>query len=490
MLSLVMRVIPNDRALAQWAAITKRLPELFSRFESRLAEEQPEMIRFVHLMIVPAEEIDSSPLADPPDPATKSPAARLLLWYAAGLYELFLRESGRPLRRIPLQELEDRWQRQLLGFLDSPEPRSASSLPQPGLFLGVRISFRHECLETPENSVPHSELLLRLIVEAFDDAATHSDSEALPPADSWTADRIEDALRVAGDPMRIEALAAADRFRETLIPRFIAALDSWQETPDGNPEGDDAYRIHALFLLGRWREPSARSPLIRLLQRDADSKYGLLGDLSWIYGAVLMASLHSTSPEALMAIATDSAAGERARSFAIAALGCLTAWNELSRETLVEYIRSLFHGGLKPRSAPDVWRSLVHLVIDAELRELLLESEAAVREERIEPESLTVEEIRAVSSLPVGRAWSAFVNEHPPIGDIAAVTAWLDEPVDYGDFDETENSTPGFLNILNKSLGRDDQSDLPIPYRAPESVGRNDPCPCGSGKKFKKCCGA
>ncbi|MGQ9733412.1 MAG: SEC-C metal-binding domain-containing protein, partial [Candidatus Zipacnadales bacterium] len=21
-------------------------------------------------------------------------------------------------------------------------------------------------------------------------------------------------------------------------------------------------------------------------------------------------------------------------------------------------------------------------------------------------------------------------------------------------------------------------------------VGRNDPCPCGSGKKYKKCCGA
>jgi len=22
-----------------------------------------------------------------------------------------------------------------------------------------------------------------------------------------------------------------------------------------------------------------------------------------------------------------------------------------------------------------------------------------------------------------------------------------------------------------------------------DKVGRNDPCPCGSGKKFKKCCG-
>jgi uncharacterized protein YchJ len=24
----------------------------------------------------------------------------------------------------------------------------------------------------------------------------------------------------------------------------------------------------------------------------------------------------------------------------------------------------------------------------------------------------------------------------------------------------------------------------------PFQVGRNDPCPCGSGKKYKKCCGS
>ena len=26
-------------------------------------------------------------------------------------------------------------------------------------------------------------------------------------------------------------------------------------------------------------------------------------------------------------------------------------------------------------------------------------------------------------------------------------------------------------------------------YRVEVKVGRNDPCPCGSGKKYKKCCG-
>ncbi len=28
------------------------------------------------------------------------------------------------------------------------------------------------------------------------------------------------------------------------------------------------------------------------------------------------------------------------------------------------------------------------------------------------------------------------------------------------------------------------------PIQADTAPGRNDPCPCGSGKKYKKCCGA
>ena len=29
----------------------------------------------------------------------------------------------------------------------------------------------------------------------------------------------------------------------------------------------------------------------------------------------------------------------------------------------------------------------------------------------------------------------------------------------------------------------------PQPVSAEKKVGRNEPCPCGSGKKYKKCCG-
>ena len=42
--------------------------------------------------------------------------------------------------------------------------------------------------------------------------------------------------------------------------------------------------------------------------------------------------------------------------------------------------------------------------------------------------------------------------------------------------------------------GPDCDHDHPLPAQAPirreaAKVGRNDPCTCGSGKKFKKCCG-
>ena len=34
------------------------------------------------------------------------------------------------------------------------------------------------------------------------------------------------------------------------------------------------------------------------------------------------------------------------------------------------------------------------------------------------------------------------------------------------------------------------QKDPAFQAHAAQSAGRNDPCPCGSGKKYKKCCGA
>ena len=54
----------------------------------------------------------------------------------------------------------------------------------------------------------------------------------------------------------------------------------------------------------------------------------------------------------------------------------------------------------------------------------------------------------------------------------------------------TQRETPA-LRDLTAQDEDEDELDLPSiePYvRTEPKVGRNDPCPCGSGKKYKKCC--
>ena len=67
----------------------------------------------------------------------------------------------------------------------------------------------------------------------------------------------------------------------------------------------------------------------------------------------------------------------------------------------------------------------------------------------------------------------------------------------------TEEGQPGQLHERSRFVREDGQwryidgSMMPpvqpvtrqAPVRNSSNVGRNDPCPCGSGKKFKKCCG-
>jgi len=53
-----------------------------------------------------------------------------------------------------------------------------------------------------------------------------------------------------------------------------------------------------------------------------------------------------------------------------------------------------------------------------------------------------------------------------------------------------EHSLPTFRQIAREIKIERERSSTsrPLPPSAYKNVGRNDPCPCGSGKKYKKCC--
>ena len=65
--------------------------------------------------------------------------------------------------------------------------------------------------------------------------------------------------------------------------------------------------------------------------------------------------------------------------------------------------------------------------------------------------------------------------------------------------EEPMQQLPGFAREMERKQQRQErelqyqtgaaQAEAPKPVRAGAKVGRNDPCPCGSGKKYKKCHG-
>lgn len=100
------------------------------------------------------------------------------------------------------------------------------------------------------------------------------------------------------------------------------------------------------------------------------------------------------------------------------------------------------------------------------------------------------------------------------MGFLDGINSSLREPLPLDTFDET---SPVRLDILyetllfnmfaakadylhnleewNRVLPKEKQEEIYDRYRRSRTVvkdpkiGRNDPCPCGSGKKYKKCCG-
>jgi preprotein translocase subunit SecA len=92
------------------------------------------------------------------------------------------------------------------------------------------------------------------------------------------------------------------------------------------------------------------------------------------------------------------------------------------------------------------------------------------------------------------------VPKAPPVASAAQPLTLDAEPREVSISTRQATTT---IDALEKEFQRKKQRELeaasfagagdasqPTQRRAGEKVGRNDPCPCGSGKKYKKCCGA
>jgi len=67
------------------------------------------------------------------------------------------------------------------------------------------------------------------------------------------------------------------------------------------------------------------------------------------------------------------------------------------------------------------------------------------------------------------------------------VVAWMSRVAVSDKRGTTEPKARRFT--ITTTSGSDDDARPKVEQRRMKKIGRNDPCPCGSGKKYKKCCG-
>ena len=479
-----MHIISNERALAHWQALY-RLPIFAAELlRERFIREQPRLAATL-LTLTGGTYADADGklvIATEGDP--KREEFQRISLTAALLAEVMRREAKRPLRKLEAAEVSALMETNLDLFRKFKQADETGSKTPPEIFVscaqryllcGVFIATKDEP-SLPREKMVLECYLLRLVIEGLHLACG---GEAAAVEQAWDAERIEVALSSQGDPLRREALAASECFRTELTRDFISELESWVEDPELALEEDGSLGIHALFLLGKWREDAAWSVFRKLFSLPGNISYDLLGDLITEDGSILLAMVGGNRRDELRAMVEDEKLDEYCRNACLDALTCLVAWGELPRADHVAWLRELLTGKLREVSANEhVFAGVVSAACDLEAWELRAEVEAAYRRGVVDDGFVDLKFFLDAAAGKRRSQWQAFCERHQPMTDVAATTKWLNHPPAM-----REPPSPPLDEDLNVI------ADSATPYLAPPKVGRNDPCPCGSGKKFKKCCG-
>lgn len=224
---------------------------------------------------------------------------------------------------------------------------------------------------------------------------------------------------------------------------------------DGLPDVYDAHN-YAMFLLAEFRVKEAFPYLIQYLEADYDTVEWLLGDiLTEDFGAILASVATIDDVKRIKKVIQNEELDAFCRASALTSLIILYVEGIYPRKELIDFF------GVLLENRDDDYEFLTLLVCDC--------IDIYAKEHFDKIDSLFEEDL--IDEMMIGYA------------DFKRDIASLNE----------EKAFANLLNDTNKRFITDTVKSMSwwsCFKRNPEKMkaGRNDPCPCGSGEKYKKCC--
>ena len=292
-----------------------------------------------------------------------------------------------------------------------------------------------------------------------------------------------------------EAIEEAVRRREEITPILLDILENAARDME-HIVSDECYMAHiyAMFLLAQFRERRAYPLIVRYFSTPGEISLDSTGDVGTASLSQLLASVAGDDDTLIKALVENEEANPFARSSALSALTVMVACGVKDRGHVVEYVATLMRGKLPRHEDNYIWTAIIFTCRELAARELREDVTRAFKDNLIEPYSISfeaavdsfdrdpTEAVAALSRVPRYQMITDTVAELSHWACFREDTFAYREDTARTDTEHDDLSDPGPFDIPDPI-----EPLRPFTRELPK-VGRNDPCPCGSGKKAKKCC--
>ena len=264
---------------------------------------------------------------------------------------------------------------------------------------------------------------------------------------------------------------------DDIVPAFLSILIRFTEnTPLSDAEEQAIFLI--VHLLGEIGDKRAFPVLLDFLQADQDRINDVLSDALTETVPSIVISTFDGDVDRLVGLINNPNVVDVMRAGAMEVWAYFVARGDIPRDVAHQQLSNWF-SGLQPQGEDYIWVPLVKCVAMLNVRDLANHvyrlfdlgwvPYAALRREdfdrRLDQVHSTSNPMEVMERYRIG----------PFTDTIGTLSSW------HGYSDEY---------IARKRMHEQgDQGGIADTYvNRFKSIGRNDPCPCGSGKKFKKCC--
>ncbi|MEN8906072.1 MAG: DUF1186 domain-containing protein [Clostridiales bacterium] len=261
---------------------------------------------------------------------------------------------------------------------------------------------------------------------------------------------------------------------EKTTPALLSILEYTRDNIDKIASDDDYFaHMFATYLLAQFREYKAYKLIFEILMNIGDLADDIYGDAITEDMGRILASVCNNDISLIKQLIEDSNVYEYIRSAAINSLTVLVVRNEIKRDEIIKYFRSLYESKLE-RDYSYVWTSLALNTHRIYPEELMDEVKKAFKEDLIDNWSIGIDSFD--EELKVGR--EVALKKIEDYKQFTFIGDTIKEFKHWACFNNSNKEVKGNYDYVNKKA---DNIYKP-------KVGRNDLCPCGSGKKYKKCC--